>query len=239
MAEAESPGRKSFFRSWAFWVPAVVVVVLILLWVASEIAVPRIAASYARNEILERYPDAKDVTVKVKAFPALKLAFKEYDDLEVKVDGVALQQVNFDRVVLESKDWPDGTFEATIGQDEIERFFSLKHSYVTDPQMTITGDAIDVSGKVDIGLAVVEVESRGQLEPVDGKKVFFRPQEIQVSGIRMPEYGVELVRQIMTENPVFVVRDDLPYSISGIAARDGKLVLEGEVDIERALNVQL
>ena len=231
--------RKSLFRSRGFKVAVIIVAVLIVLWVAVEIAAPLIADYVARNQITKRYPDATDVSVSIRAFPALKLAFKKYDSLTVNVSGITLQGVKFDHIELKSKDWPVGTFAATIAQDEIERFFSLKNSYVLDPKLSIDESGLLVAGNVEVSGRKVAVSARGTLKAVDGKKVYFQPSDIQVMDVKVPEEAVARVRQVMDLNPVFVVRDDLPYDITGIAVEQGKLVILGRADLEKALNIKL
>ena len=235
-AEADGDG---FFRSRTFIVLVIILAVLIVLWVASELIIPPIASSIAKGEITKRYPQATDVSVSIKAFPALKLAFKNYDSLTVKVGDITLQGVRFERIELKSSRWPLGTYTATLGQGEIARFFSLKNSYVIDPQLVVEQGAIQVAGDVDVGLLKVGVTSRGALEPVNGKLIFFRPGDIQVQGVRVPEGAVALVAQVMDDNPVFVVRADLPYTITSIVAEQGKLLIKGQVNLEKALNVKL
>jgi len=43
--------------------------VLIGLWVASELIIPRVAESYAKREIKKKYPEVKNLSVSIKAFP--------------------------------------------------------------------------------------------------------------------------------------------------------------------------
>ena len=239
MAVPVSQGRTSFFRSRGFKALAIFLAVVIVLWVATEIAGPLIADSVAKSRIQKKYPEATDVSVSIHAFPALKLAFKKYDSLTVNVGSVTLQGVRFDHIELKSTEWPKGTFTATISQDEIARFFSLKNSYVINPRLTIEQNGVVVAGNIDTGLLTVAVTSRGTLEAVDGKRVFFRPSDVQVMGVRAPDEAVALVRQVMDQNPVFTVREDLPYDITGVNAQRGKLVILGTVDMEKALNIHL
>jgi LmeA-like phospholipid-binding len=240
----ESPPKKSrakkrFYKRWYFIIPVVVVLVLLGLWVASELIIPGVAESYAKREIKNKYPEATDVSVSIKAFPAIKLAFKNYDSLTVKVSGVTLQGVNFETIVLKSNAWPQGTFTATIGQNEIIRFFSLKNSWVIDPELSVEQDGILIAGSVDIGPRVVGISTRGTLEASGGKRVFFRPSEINVSDVIRQSEASSAVRQKMEATPVFVVREELPYTITAIAAEPGKLVIRGKVDLEKALHVKL
>ena len=214
-------------------------VALLLLWAVSEIAIPGMAASYARGEIKKRYPDAQGVSVSVRAFPAVKLAFKKYDRLTVKCSNVTLQGVLFNDILLNSRSWPAGEYSASIGQDEITRFFSIEKSYISDPRIVLAPTGIVVTGRVNTGFSNVNVEATGSLEPVDGRYVFFRPVEIKVAGATLPGQATELVRQVMEKQPVFVVRMDLPYLITRIQPEGGKLVLTGTVDMEKALNIKL
>jgi len=233
------PGTGSYFRSRGFKVLVAVLAIIIVLWAAIEIAAPLVADAIAKREIQKRYPSATDVSVSIRAFPALKLAFKKYDSLKVQVGNVTLQGVTFDKIVLKSNSWPNGTFVATLGQGEIVKFFSLKNSYIENPQLSIQQNNILVSGMVNVGPFRVNVTSGGALEAVNGKTVYFRPATLDALGVKAPEAAVALVRQVMDQNPVFVVRQDLPYVITGIAAEQGKLVISGSVNLEQALNIHL
>jgi hypothetical protein len=239
MAETESRTGKSLYRSRAFLTIVIVAAALVILWVASELAIPPIAESYARGRIEGKYPEAEEVSVSISAFPALELAFKKYDTLEVGVSGVTLQGVRFDQILLKSSDWPLGSFTATIGHGEIVRFFSLKNSWLIDPELSTDEDGITVSGKVDIGPRVVSLTTRGKLEAVDGNILFFRPDDIQVPEIINKEEAISEARRVMDDTPVFIVREDLPYTIRTVASGRGKLVIRGSVDMEEALRVKL
>ncbi len=236
---AQPEESRSFIRSRTFIALVIIAVILVLLWVASELVIPPVASRIAENEIRSRYPEAQDVSVSIKAFPALKVAFKKYDNLEVKVGQVTLQGVKFDSIDLESEEWPSGDFTALIGQDEITRFFSVKNSYIIDPVIALAEGAIVVTGKINVGGTTVTVNATGQLDSVDGRRVFFRPDELQVAGIAVPAEGIMLVRQIMERDPVFTVREDLPYTITAIKSENGKLAITGKADLEKALNVSL
>lgn len=218
---------------------AVIVGILLVVWIASEIVIPRIAASYITREIKKRYPQANEIEVSVTAFPAIKLAFKDYDNLQVEVSDITLQEVDFQKITLDSKKWPQGYFKAVIGVEEIVRFFSTKHSYVLDPSLSMEKDALRVTGRINAGGLLLNVDALGNLEPAAGKLVYFKPIEVNVSGISVPSRGVALVKQVMLDNPVFTVREDLPYTITGIKAGGGALVIEGNANLEKALNIKL
>jgi hypothetical protein len=223
----------------ALIIVAVIVGVLLVVWIASEIVIPRIAASYITKEIRKRYPQAGEIKVSVSAFPAIKLAFKKYDNLHVEVGDITLQEVNFKKITLDSKKWPQGHFKAVITADEIVRFFSLTHSYVLEPSLSMENDKLRVTGKVNVGGVVVDVDALGNLEPTAGRLVYFKPTEVNVSGVNVPSRGVALVQQVMLDNPVFTVREDLPYTITSIKAGGGMLIIEGDANLEKALNIKL
>jgi hypothetical protein len=239
MAESYSTHQRSFIHSWAFRVPLIIILILLLLWGVTEIAGPPIAEAVVKKMIRDRYPQATDPSVSIRAFPALKLAFKDYDKLTIVVNSITLQGVDFDRIELTSYDWPAGSFRGVIRQDEIERFFTLQHSYVIDPKLEIQNDSVVVSGKVSVSGLLVSVKAVGALVPLDGRRIYFEPQSVQVAGVPIPSQGVTLVRQVMKENPVFTVREDLPYTITQIFVEQGKMVIKGNVNMEKALNIQL
>ena len=43
----------------------------------------------------------------------------------------------------------------------------------------------------------------------------------------------------MASDPVFVIRDNLPFTVTAVAASNDALVVRGQVDMEKALKVKL
>jgi hypothetical protein len=226
-------------RSTAVKAIVIVLAVLILLWIASELIIPRVAASYAEREIRKRYPQATDVSVSVRAFPALKLAFKQYSRLRVSADNITLEGVNFDSIQLDSPGWPGGTFEAVIGATEINRFFSLATSYLVEPRVQLQGNTLRITGLINAGGSTVQVDATGTLHALNGKNVYFVPQDVVVGGVRFNEAGVSAVKEIMARTPIFTVRQNLPFDITGTVIEQGKLRITGNVNLEKALNFKL
>jgi hypothetical protein len=236
-AAAPRAGRRRLSRG---WIAAIVVVaVLLVLWIASEIAIPRVASSIVKNEIKKRYPQAQDVSVSISAFPALRLAFKDYSTLEVKLSSVTLEGITFDSIVLNSNKWPAGTFDATVTPGEIMRFFSSTHSFILHPALSLSGDQVEVSGAMNIGFTTASVTATGNLEPRGGKQVFFNPTSISIAGVASTSSAQALVRQVMETNPVFVIREDLPFTVTAVTVSGGRLDVKGSVDLEKALNIKL
>lgn len=217
----------------------IILSVLFVLFVASELIVPRVAASYVKREIRKRYPAVTGLSVSVKAFPALRLAFKQYGRLHVKAGNIALQGVDFDSISLDSPGWPGATFEAVIGPGEISRFFSLASSYLQEPEVRLEGDALRITGSVDTGDSNVEVDATGTLRALNGRNVFFEPREVRAGGVRVTSVGLDTVKQVMSGTPIFTVREDLPFSITGITVKGGMLKISGNVNLEKALNIRL
>jgi len=229
--------RRRLSRGWIALIT--VVAVLLMVWIASEIAIPRIADSIIKNEIQKRYPQAQDVSVSVSAFPAIRLAFKDYSNLTVKVSNITLEGVAFDSIELDSKKWPLGTFDATVGPDAILQFFSSTHSYILRPTLDLSGDQVRVSGQMNLGFATVGITAVGALEPRGGKQVYFNPSSISVAGIQSTGAALTVIKQIMASNPVFTIREDLPFTVTAVTVSGGKLVVKGDVDLEKALKVKL
>lgn len=226
-------------RSTALKIVLIILSVLLVLWVASELIVPRVAASYVKREILKRYPDATGLSVSVKAFPALRLAFKQYSRLTVKAENITLQSVNFDSIALDSPGWPGATFEAVIGPGEISRFFSLASSYLLEPKVRLEGNALRVTGLINTGYSDIEVDATGTLRALNGRNVYFEPREVRAGGVRVTPEGVSAVKQVMARTPIFTVREDLPFSIIETSVEGGKLKISGSVNLEKALNFKL
>ncbi|HEY5494033.1 MAG TPA: hypothetical protein VIK15_05515 [Candidatus Anoxymicrobiaceae bacterium] len=217
----------------------IVVLVLVILWVASEIAIPKIASTYITNKVKNKYPQARDVSASVSAFPAIRLAFKDYSSLTVKVSDITIEGVTFKTIQLKSSKWPAGSYSAVVTPDETMRFFSTTHSFVLEPSLSLSGGKIQVSGKMNLGYAVAGITATGNLAPKAGKQVFFEPAEITVTGIKSTAQAQNVIRQIMASNPVFVIREGLPFTVTSIVATSGAIVVKGDVDLEKALKVKL
>ena len=71
-----------------------------------------IASSYIKGKVKNKYPQAQNVSVSVSAFPAIRLAFKDYSSLDVKVSGITIEGINFRTIELKSNKWPNGTYTA-------------------------------------------------------------------------------------------------------------------------------
>jgi len=239
---APPPARKAgpwkrLHRGWKVLI--IVVAVLIVLEVAGEIAIPRIASSIVVNKVKDKYPQAQDVSASVSAFPAIRLAFKDYSSLDVKVSGITIENINFKTIELKSNKWPNGTYTAVVTPGEVMRFFTTTHSYVLNPALSLVGNKIQVSGDMDLGYAVAGITAIGSLTPKEGKQVFFAPETITVNGIRSTGQAVDVIRNVMTSNPVFVIRENLPFTVTGISASGDAIQVQGNVDLAKALKVNL
>lgn len=216
----------------------IVVVVFLVLWLATELLIPPIASKYIKREISKRYPQAGEVSVSVGAFPAIKLAFKQYNNLEIEAEHITIEGILFDSIKLSSDRWPDATYRATIGPEEIDRFFSDTGSFLVNPKAGIQGDALHLSGRVQVGSVVADVTATGTLR-MDGQRVFFVPLTIDVSGVKTPQKAIDQVSETMSQASVFTIREDVPFTVSQILVRNGKLVIDGAVNLEEALDFKL
>ncbi|MCJ7745801.1 MAG: DUF2993 domain-containing protein [Actinobacteria bacterium] len=213
----------------------IILAVILVLYVASELLIPVGAAWYIKREIKKRYPEAADVSVSVRAFPAFKLFSRKYSRLTIEAGGIKLEGITFDSIKLSSSTYPSGTFDAVIGQGEISNFFSVAGSYLENPQVTIEDSQIKVTGQVDFGFGPVNVTSTGTLVPRNGQEVFIVSDKITVGGGRVPGEYEAAAKHYISENPIFTVRQDLPFTITAIKAGGGKLTITGDADIEEAL----
>ena len=212
---------------------------LVVLWVASEVFIPMIASSYITNKVKNKYPQAQDVSASVSAFPAIRLAFKDYTSLQVKVSGITIEGVTFKTIELKSNKWPDGTYAALVTPDDIMRFFTTTHSYVLQPSLSLAGGRIQVSGKMNLGYATAGITATGNLVSKGGKQIYFEPAAVTVTGIKSTQQAQNVIRNIMATQPVFVIREDLPFTVDTIAVTGDALVVKGTVDLEKALKVKL
>jgi len=60
-----------------------------------------------------------------------------------------------------------------------------------------------------------------------------------VAGIQSTGAALTVIKQIMASNPVFTIREDLPFTVTAVTVSGGKLVVKGDVDLEKALKVKL
>ncbi|MBK5093459.1 MAG: DUF2993 domain-containing protein [Actinobacteria bacterium] len=213
----------------------IILAVLLALYIAGELLIPVGASWYIEREIKKRCPDATDVSVSVRAFPAFKLFSKKYSKLTIEAKEIKLEGIDFDSIKLSSSAYPSGTFDAVIGQGEINDFFSVADSYLENPQVTIQDSEILVTGTLDLGFGPLNVSGTGTLVSRNGREVFIVPDNITVGGGSVPGEYEAAVRQYISDSPIFTVREDLPFTITAIKAGHGKLTITGDVDIEEAL----
>jgi len=223
---------------WAVRIVIILVLTFLVLWLATELFLPSTASRYIKREIRERYPQAGEVSVSVGAFPAIRLVFKQYDHLEIEAEQITIEGILFYSIKLSSDSWPDATYRATIGPEEIDRFFSDTGSFLVNPRVEIQGDVLLLSGGVEVGSMVASVNATGTLRP-DGQWVFFVPRTIEVAGVKAPQKAIEAVEEAMRLTPAYTIRENVPFTISEILVRDGKLVIDGGVDLEEALDFKL
>jgi len=81
----------------------------------------------------------------------------------------------------------------------------------------------------------VKVSGTGTLVPRNGRNVFLVPDNVTVEGVPSSGQTTAAVRQYISDNAIFTVRRDLPFTITAIKARQGRLTITGDTDIEKAL----
>ncbi len=216
----------------------IVIVILLALWLATELLIPPFASKYIKREIDKRYPRAGEVSVSVGAFPAIKLAFKNYDNLEIEAEQMTIEGIHFDSIKLSSDGWPDATYRATIGPAEINRFFSDTGSFLVNPKAEIRGDALHLSGSVQVGSVDADITATGTLR-MDGQRAFFVPLTIEISGVKATQKAIQQVEETIDQCPVYTIREDVPFTVAKILVRDGNLVIDGAVNLEEALDFKL
>lgn len=217
----------------------IVLAIVLVLWGASEIAIPRIASWYIEKEIKKEYPQATDVSVSVKAFPALKLAFKKYSRLDVRIGNVTLEGVDFVSIDMLSSAWPMGAFTAVINQDELNKFFDPANPDIGDLRLEFATNVVRAHFSVEIGPSTVDAVATGALSARNGRDVYFVPDSIKVEDFDVPESATSIISRYMNSYPVFSVREDLPFTINELKPGAGTLSVMGTVNLEKALNVKV
>lgn len=213
----------------------IVMAAAVLLVALIEVFGPFAANAYVKHQINKRYPDCREVSVSMKARPAIKFAFRRYDSAKISVSNITLQGANFNRIVLESDDWPSGRFQAHISAERIATFFSFQNSYITDLGLSLAEDEITVTGMI----GAIRISAAGSLAIDKGREVMFVPRAVSVEGTRNPEQEAARVMEIMNSAPVFSARRELPFLLTSTAIKENELVIDGIVNLESALNMRL
>lgn len=232
------PRKEGFVHSRGFKAIIIIVSVVVLLFVASEIAIPLVADAYIKNKLKEKYPTATDVSVSVSAFPEFMLAFKKYSHLEVSASSITIENVNLDRVKLTSRSWPMAQCEGWVRQGELNRVFDPKSGALLDPLITLAPDTVHVSGRLKT-LRLIDVEAVGKLRVTDGRYVYFDATEVGSPQRQLSASDKATVISLISQNPIFVIREDLPFTITTITVQDGLMHVTGVADMEKALNIHL
>ncbi len=215
----------------------IIILPLIIIWGLSEIIVPMFAVRYVREAISNKYPGIENIVISVRAFPALKLAFRKYDKLKIHLDGAKLEGFTFSILELESTRWPYGGFTAVLSEEEINRFFTVESTKLKEGKVALKGNRSYFVGKVRTSVGYTRVTASGKLEPREGRFIFFIPENIEMGSVQLGQEWTSSVKGAFEEAPVYVVRKDLPYRISTIQISEDKLEISGTVGLDKILTL--
>jgi hypothetical protein len=97
---------------------------------------------------------------------------------------------------------------------------------------------VRVSGRLKT-LRLIDVEAVGKLRVTDGRYVYFDATEVGSPQRQLSASDKATVISLISQNPIFVIREDLPFTITTITVQDGLMHVTGVADMEKALNIHL
>jgi hypothetical protein len=128
--------------------------------------------------------------------------------------------------------------EGWVRQGELNRVFDPKSGALLDPLITLAPDTVRVSGRLKT-LRLIDVEAVGKLRVTDGRYVYFDATEVGSPQRQLSASDKATVISLISQNPIFVIREDLPFTITTITVQDGLMHVTGVADMEKALNIHL
>ena len=234
----KQPRKEGFIHSKGFKVTLIIVGILVVLFVASEIAIPLAADAYIKGKLKEKYPSATDISVSVGAFPEFMLAFKKYSHLDVEAGSITIENINLNSMRLTSKAWPMARCEAFVKQDEINRVFAPKSGLLMNPAVTLDPNTLRVSGQLRT-TRLLDVEAVGTARVRNGRYVYFDAAGVSSPQKQLTAAEKTSVINAISQNPIFLIRENLPFTITSITVEDGLLHITGAADMEKVLNIHL
>lgn len=164
----------------------------------------------------------------------------EYGSLSFSVRRADIKGYTVESLDIESSNWPDATYTATLEAREINRLFENVDTYLLEPRIRLEGNTLGVTGSMKMGNSVIEIaDATGHIQIRSGVKVFFIPERIKIAGVSMFYVLVNAVKSFMARNPVYTVSEDLPLRLCGVSVENGLLKISGDMNLEKTIDLIL
>ncbi|MDR7420862.1 MAG: hypothetical protein QN159_00125 [Armatimonadota bacterium] len=123
-----------------------------------------------------------------------------------------------------------GTVQVELTAADLEGYLGARG--VEQASVRIAADGIEASGAVRAGPVLAAVRVRGQFYVADRSDVYFRIDALDLSGMDIPPAAATAMLA-MAGRPVVTLRGlPVPARIERIAAREGRLIVDGRVGEE-------
>lgn len=204
------------------------------------VALERLVAAQVR----EAFDPMSDPGVELRAEPPpsapgsfsggrISMRGAEFDGVLTEIAVIDLEPFELDvpgsvaSLALRSEEAPSGALRVELGEEEVARIARQKADVPVRSVELEEGGVVVRSEARALGVEV-PLAVRGELSYGDGALVFV-PTEISAAGVAVPE---ELAEKLLEGARFTYTPEGLPYgaSVTGAAAREGRLVLTGEVE---------
>jgi hypothetical protein len=157
----------------------------------------------------------------------------EFDGVLTEIAVIDLEPFELDvpgsvaSLALRSEEAPSGALRVELGEEEVARI-ARQRADVPVRSVELEEGGVVVRSEARALGAEVPLAVRGELSYAGGALVFV-PTAISAAGVAVPE---ELAEKLLEGARFTYTPEGLPYgaSVTGAAAREGRLVLTGEVE---------
>ncbi len=213
-----------------------------------------------KNELGER---VKDVRVEVHSNPGSLLINGKIASMDFTFDEFYVEPVLMDEVVFSVKDVRvnllksaisgeakikkvgDITYRFIVRQNDLAEGLHAKVSNILDPQVTIKGGQIEISGKYQLGIIKVPFTVSGYVSYENKKTLNYRITEVRFVGVKVPAAIDRILEREI--NPLFDLEEffkekggewkmneemlgrKLNLTVRHILASEGKITVTGSI----------
>ncbi|MFW5985080.1 MAG: DUF2993 domain-containing protein [Halanaerobiaceae bacterium] len=176
------------------------VIIFLLVFIVLQLALPPYISRDVEKHITDNSQEVNNLEVETRAFPAWKYFYSRADrgsikaDL-IKVDGLELREVDSHyRDLYLGSDYISGEntdLHILITEESLNQYIQGHYPELERVQITLQPEQILITGYVTILETEVQIRLSGSFEVRDPDVVVFKPEDIKVEKLLIPQQIIE------------------------------------------------
>ena len=162
------------------------IILIISLYIASEIILPRIAEKRIREEILTRIDAVEELKIDARVFPAFKLLFSRIDKLEVEARGLQRNHLylkdikaNYQEILITDNRQimaQNTGLKVLITQKALNSYLDNNYPHLENFQIKLTPGQVFLQGYLNILENKFKINLAGEFTIRNKNKIYFLPE---------------------------------------------------------------